>query len=96
MNGSPVYVHGGPFANVSIGIPTLVSVEMACALHDVVIVEAGYGTDAGAQKWLDIACREYDAQWPSAAIVVTRASNVARRSGSGMALPVPRPAPRRS
>lgn len=51
VNGSPVYVHGGPFANVSIGIPTLVSVEMACALHDVVIVEAGYGTDAGAQKW---------------------------------------------
>ena len=67
-------MHGGPFANVSIGIPTLVSVEMACALHDVVIVEAGYGTDAGAQKWLDIACREYGAQWPSAAIVVTRAS----------------------
>ncbi|MBM6700122.1 formate--tetrahydrofolate ligase [Bifidobacterium pullorum subsp. saeculare] len=74
MNGSPVYVHGGPFANVSIGIPTLVSVEMACALHDVVIVEAGYGADAGAQKWLDIACREYGAQWPSAAVVVTRAS----------------------
>ncbi|OZG64755.1 formate--tetrahydrofolate ligase [Bifidobacterium eulemuris] len=74
MNGSPVYVHGGPFANVSIGIPTLASVQMACSLHDVVIVEAGYGADAGAQKWLDIACREYGAQWPSAAIVVTRAS----------------------
>lgn len=74
LNGSPVYVHGGPFANVSIGIPTLVSVEMACALHDVVIVEAGYGTDAGAQKWLDIACREYGAQWPNAAVVVTRAT----------------------
>lgn len=74
VNGSPVYVHGGPFANVSIGIPTLASVQMACALHDVVIVEAGYGADAGAQKWLDIACREYGAQWPSAAIVVTRAS----------------------
>ena len=74
VNGSPVYVHGGPFANVSIGIPTLIAVEMACALHDVVIVEAGYGTDAGAQKWLDIACREYGAQWPSAAVVVTRAS----------------------
>ena len=74
VNGSPVYVHGGPFANVSIGIPTLVSVELACALHDVVIVEAGYGTDAGAQKWLDIACREFGAQWPSAAVVVTRAS----------------------
>ncbi|MEE1295456.1 MAG: formate--tetrahydrofolate ligase, partial [Bifidobacterium sp.] len=59
VNGSPVYMHGGPFANVSIGIPSLVSVEMATALHDVVIVEAGYGADAGAQKWLDIACREY-------------------------------------
>ncbi|MFT8356907.1 MAG: formate--tetrahydrofolate ligase [Bifidobacterium aquikefiri] len=74
MQGSPVYVHCGPFANVSIGIPSLVSVEMACARHDVVVVEAGYGTDAGAQKWLDIAAREYGAQWPSAAIVVTRAT----------------------
>lgn len=74
INGAPVYVHGGPFANVSIGIPSLVSVEMACSLHDVVVVEAGYGADAGAQKWLDIACREYGAQWPSAAVIVTRAS----------------------
>ncbi|WP_314685766.1 formate--tetrahydrofolate ligase [uncultured Bifidobacterium sp.] len=73
-DGSPVYVHGGPFANVSIGIPSLISVETACALHDVVVVEAGYGTDAGAQKWLDIACREYGAEWPSAAVVVTRAT----------------------
>lgn len=74
LQGSPVYVHGGPFANVSLGIPTLAAVEMACALHDVVVVEAGYGADAGAQKWLDIACREYGAPWPSAAVVVTRAS----------------------
>jgi formate--tetrahydrofolate ligase len=59
---------------VSIGIPSLVSVELACARHDVVIVEAGYGTDAGAQKWLDIAAREFGAQWPAAAVVVTRAS----------------------
>lgn len=72
--GSPVYVHCGPFANVSLGIPSLVSVRMACALHDVVVVEAGYGADAGAQKWLDIACREYGAQWPAAAVIVTRAT----------------------
>lgn len=72
--GSPIYMHCGPFANVSIGIPSLVSVEMACARHDVVFVEAGYGTDMGAQKWLDIASREFGAQWPAAAIVVTRAS----------------------
>lgn len=53
VNGSPVYVHGGPFANVSIGIPTLVSVEMACALHDVVVVEAGYApTPAPRSGWI--------------------------------------------
>jgi formate--tetrahydrofolate ligase len=72
--GSPIYMHCGPFANVSIGIPSLVSVEMACARHDIVFVEAGYGADMGAQKWLDIASREFGAQWPVAAIVVTRAS----------------------
>lgn len=72
--GSPIYMHCGPFANVSIGIPSLVSVEMACARHDIVFVEAGYGADMGAQKWLDIASREFGAQWPAAAIVVTRAS----------------------
>ena len=74
VNGSPIYVHCGPFANVSLGIPSLISVEMACAEHDVVIVEAGYGADAGAQKWLDIAAREYGAQWPTAAVVVTRST----------------------
>ena len=74
INGSPIYVHCGPFANVSLGIPSLVSVEMACAEHDVVVVEAGYGTDAGAQKWLDIASREFGAKWPTAAVVVTRAT----------------------
>lgn len=74
QEGSPIYMHCGPFANVSIGIPSLVSVEMACARHDLVFVEAGYGADMGAQKWIDIAAREYGAQWPAAAIVVTRAS----------------------
>ncbi|MFD0704382.1 formate--tetrahydrofolate ligase [Alloscardovia venturai] len=72
--GSPVYIHCGPFGNVSLGIPGLIAVDMACALHDVVVVEAGYGADAGGQKWLDIACREYGAPWPAAAVVVTRAT----------------------
>ncbi|EIT88470.1 formate-tetrahydrofolate ligase [Parascardovia denticolens IPLA 20019] len=72
--GSPVYIHCGPFANVSLGIPGLSAVDLACSLHDLVVVEAGYGADAGAQKWLDIAARESGAQWPAAAVVVTRAS----------------------
>ncbi|MFC0265247.1 formate--tetrahydrofolate ligase [Alloscardovia macacae] len=72
--GAPVYIHCGPFGNVSLGIPGLTAVDLACALHDVVVVEAGYGADAGGQKWLDIASREYGAQWPAAAVVVTRAT----------------------
>lgn len=72
--GSPVYVHCGPFGNVSLGIPSLVAIETAQSLHDVVVVEAGYGTDAGAQKFLDIACRYYGLDWPSAAVIVARAS----------------------
>ncbi|BDR53735.1 formate--tetrahydrofolate ligase [Bombiscardovia nodaiensis] len=72
--GSTVYMHAGPFGNVSLGIPSLVSVELALARHDIVVVEAGYGADAGAQKWLDIAAREFGAPWPAAAVVVTRAT----------------------
>lgn len=74
LNGSPVYVHCGPFGNVSLGIPSLVAIETAQSLHDVVVVEAGYGTDAGAQKLLDIACRYYGLDWPGAAVIVARAS----------------------
>ena len=68
VNGSPVYVHGGPFANVSIGIPTLVSVEMACALHDVVIVEAGYGdlTLSGHVHSMQLKIRPWGRGWSPA------------------------------
>ena len=74
LGGSPVYMHCGPFANVSLGIPSLSSIEAARALHDVVIVEAGYGADAGAEKYLDVAVRRYGAPMPSAAVVVARAT----------------------
>lgn len=72
--GSPVYMHCGPFANVSLGIPSILSIQLACALHDVVLVEAGYGADAGAEKYLDIAVRGYQAPMPQAAVVVSRAT----------------------
>lgn len=74
LGGSPVYMHCGPFANVSLGIPSLSSIEAARALHDVVIVEAGYGADAGAEKYLDVAVRRHGAPTPFAAVVVARAT----------------------
>jgi len=55
---NPVLIHGGPFANISIGVNSLTATKMALKLADVVITEAGFGADLGAEKFLDIACQE--------------------------------------
>lgn len=72
--GSPVYVHAGPFGNVSLGLPSISVMKLAQSLHDVVIIEAGYGADAGAEKWIDLATPFYKAPWPTCCVVVSRAS----------------------
>lgn len=72
--GSPVYVHAGPFGNVSLGLPSISVMKLAQSLHDVVIIEAGYGADAGAEKWIDLATPFYGAPWPTCCVVVSRAS----------------------
>ena len=72
--GSPVYVHAGPFGNVSLGLPSIAVMKLAQSLHDVVIIEAGYGADAGAEKWIDLATPFYGAPWPVCSVVVSRAS----------------------
>ena len=58
LEGNPVLVHGGPFANISIGVNSLIATRMALKMSDVVITEAGFGADLGAEKFLDIACQE--------------------------------------
>ena len=55
---NPVLVHGGPFANISIGVNSLIATRMALKMSDVVVTEAGLGADLGAEKFLDIACQE--------------------------------------
>ena len=55
---NPVLVHGGPFANISIGVNSLTATRMALKMSDVVVTEAGFGADLGAEKFLDIACPE--------------------------------------
>ncbi|WP_094690297.1 formate--tetrahydrofolate ligase [Aeriscardovia aeriphila] len=72
--GSPVYIHAGPFGNVSLGLPSISVMKLAQSLHDVVIIEAGYGADAGAEKWIDLATPFYKAPWPTCCVVVSRAS----------------------
>ena len=57
LEGTPAFVHGGPFANIAHGCNSIMATRMALALGDYTVTEAGFGADLGAQKFLDIKCR---------------------------------------
>ncbi|MDB5414351.1 MAG: formate--tetrahydrofolate ligase [Rubritepida sp.] len=57
LAGSPALVHGGPFANIAHGCNSVVATTLGLHLSDVVVTEAGFGADLGAEKFLDIKCR---------------------------------------
>ena len=57
LEGTPAFVHGGPFANIAHGCNSLMATRMALALGDYCVTEAGFGADLGAEKFLDIKCR---------------------------------------
>ena len=57
LEGTPVIIHGGPFANIAHGCNSVVATKTALALSDIVVTEAGFGADLGAEKFLDIKCR---------------------------------------
>ena len=69
LEGNPAFVHGGPFANIAHGCSSLVATRAALALSDVVVTEAGFGADLGAEKFLDIKCRQSGLR-PDAAVLV--------------------------
>ncbi len=58
--GTPALVHGGPFANIAHGAPSLISINLALNLVDYVVAEAGFGSDLGAEKFIDIVSRVGD------------------------------------
>ena len=66
---NPVFIHGGPFANIAHGCNSVIATKTAMALSDVVVSEAGFGADLGAEKFIDIKCRQANLV-PSAAVVV--------------------------
>ena len=66
---TPVFVHGGPFANIAHGCNSMVATKMALKLADVVITEAGFATELGAEKFFDIKCR-FGGLKPAAAVIV--------------------------
>ena len=69
LEGTPAFVHGGPFANIAHGCNTVLATKMAMATADYAITEAGFGADLGAEKFLDIKCRAAGLT-PSAVVVV--------------------------
>lgn len=66
---NPVFIHGGPFANIAHGCNSVNATRAALALNDVVVTEAGFGADLGAEKFIDIKCRHSGLQ-PDAAVLV--------------------------
>lgn len=69
LEGSPAFVHGGPFANIAHGCNSVMATRLGMKLADVVVTEAGFGADLGGEKFLDIKCRMADLK-PSCAVVV--------------------------
>ncbi len=57
LEGTPVFVHGGPFANIAHGTSSVIADKLALKLADIVVTEAGFGCDLGAEKFFDIMCR---------------------------------------
>ncbi len=57
LEGTPAFVHGGPFANIAHGCNSVITTRMAMKLADYAVTEAGFGADLGAEKFLDIKCR---------------------------------------
>ena len=69
LEGTPAFVHGGPFANIAHGCNSVIATKMAMKLGDYAITEAGFGADLGAEKFLDIKCRCANLK-PSAVVIV--------------------------
>ncbi len=57
LEGTPAFVHGGPFANIAHGCNSVIATKMALKMGDYAVTEAGFGADLGAEKFLDIKCR---------------------------------------
>ncbi len=69
LEGTPAFVHGGPFANIAHGCNSVIATKAALKLADYVVTEAGFGADLGAEKFFDIKCRKAGLK-PAAAVVV--------------------------
>ncbi|WMJ78166.1 MULTISPECIES: formate--tetrahydrofolate ligase [unclassified Sedimentibacter] len=69
LEGTPAFIHGGPFANIAHGCNSVIATKMASKIAEYTITEAGFGADLGAEKFIDIKCRKTGLN-PSAVVIV--------------------------
>ncbi|MCL1815707.1 MAG: formate--tetrahydrofolate ligase [Treponema sp.] len=81
LEGTPAFIHGGPFANIAHGCNSLMATRMALRLGDYAITEAGFGADLGAQKFFDIKCRVAGLR-PNAVVLVATARALKLHGGA--------------
>ncbi|MEK5182416.1 formate--tetrahydrofolate ligase [Paenibacillus odorifer] len=80
LEGTTVIVHGGPFANIAHGCSSVIGTRYALKLGDVVVTEAGFGADLGAEKFMDIKCQQAGLT-PSAAVLVVTVKSLKYNGG---------------
>ncbi|MDB4914322.1 MAG: fhs [Gemmatimonadetes bacterium] len=80
LEGGPAFVHAGPFGNIAHGCNSILATKSALALGDVVITEAGFGSDLGAEKFFDIKCR-FGGLNPEAAVLVATIRSLKMQGG---------------
>jgi formate--tetrahydrofolate ligase len=71
LEGTPAFVHGGPFANIAHGCNSMIATDTGLKLADYTVTEAGFGADLGAEKFFDIKCRKGELKPDAAAVVAT-------------------------
>ncbi len=84
LEGTPAFVHGGPFANIAHGCNSVIATQSALKLTDYVITEAGFGADLGAEKFIDIKCRKSGIR-PDAAVIVATIRALKMHGGAELA-----------
>jgi formate--tetrahydrofolate ligase len=84
LEGTPAFVHGGPFANIAHGCNSVMATRMALKLGDYAVTEAGFGADLGAEKFIDIKCRAAGLV-PSAAVIVATVRALKHHGGAAKA-----------
>ncbi|NBI11537.1 formate--tetrahydrofolate ligase [Colidextribacter sp. OB.20] len=84
LEGTPAFIHGGPFANIAHGCNSVTATRMALALGDYAVTEAGFGADLGAEKFLDIKCRMAGLS-PDAVVMVATVRALKHHGGAAKA-----------